>query len=91
MNIASHGKAIRRIRKIRGLSQSELGDGIGGQSFISRIEHGLVLPSIDTLLIIANRLEVPSNTYWKAFVLKIFNILQIKERITLFSRARFVS
>ena len=28
MNIASHGKAIRRIRKIRGLSQSELGMGL---------------------------------------------------------------
>lgn len=80
MNIASHGKAIRRIRKIRGLSQSELGDGIGGQSFISRIEHGLVLPSIDTLLIIANRLEVSLEYLLESFRTENFQHITNKKK-----------
>ncbi|WP_214725403.1 MULTISPECIES: helix-turn-helix domain-containing protein [unclassified Exiguobacterium] len=77
MDNYSLGKTISKIRKSRKMSQSELGEWVGGQSIISRIENGLVLPSLDTLLIISNRLDVSIEYLLES--LRATNSLQITE------------
>ncbi|GAB6933131.1 helix-turn-helix domain-containing protein [Calditerricola satsumensis] len=54
----SLGQTIRTLRQRRGMSQSELAEGICTQSEISRIENDLVLPQLNTLKKIAARLGV---------------------------------
>jgi len=54
----SLGRTIRTLRQRRGMSQSELAEGICTQSEISRIENDLVLPQLNTLKKIAARLGV---------------------------------
>jgi len=53
------GERIRLLRQKKGLTQSELaGDDIT-RNMLSRIEHGVALPSLPTLCAIAQRLDVP--------------------------------
>jgi transcriptional regulator with XRE-family HTH domain len=50
---------IKKIRKQKGLSQTELGDRIGvSQQVITNYERGLREPDIETLLKIAGALDV---------------------------------
>ncbi|GMA51414.1 hypothetical protein GCM10025857_27710 [Alicyclobacillus contaminans] len=50
------GKEIRRIRLSKGLTQSEVADGLFDRSYLSQIEHGRVSPSVNTLRLLAERL-----------------------------------
>lgn len=53
------GKRIRELRKMRGLSQEELGELIGiDQKHMSRIELGKSYPSLDRLIQISAVLQV---------------------------------
>lgn len=51
------GRAIRRERVARGLSQAALGRPFT-RSFVSGVERGRYLPSLRALYLIASRLEV---------------------------------
>ena len=53
------GKKIRHLRKIKKLTQEELGEEAGiSYKFIGEIERGEVNPSLDTLTAIADALAV---------------------------------
>ncbi len=53
----SLGRRIRQLRQVRGLTQSQLGGPQLSKSFISLLEKDRTLPSLDTLVLIASRLE----------------------------------
>jgi transcriptional regulator with XRE-family HTH domain len=55
------GARIRSIRKARGLTLAELSDRIGltGRGNLSHLERGNVSPRLDTLVKIAEGLDVP--------------------------------
>ena len=49
MNNKAFGLAIKAQRKVRGMTAEELGKHIGvGRTYISKIEHGIFLPSDST-------------------------------------------
>ena len=53
------GRAIRYHRERSGLSQSELAKAVGlDQSYISKVEHGITLPTIATYAALADVLGV---------------------------------
>ena len=56
---------IRKTRKLRGISQKELGQLIGSQSMISRIENGLTSPTDRALQQICDILNVPIADYFE--------------------------
>jgi len=55
----SLGHRIRQLRQTRGLTQSQLGGQELSKSFISLLEKDRTQPSLDTLLLIAQRLGTP--------------------------------
>lgn len=55
------GKKIKTLRETKGLTQSELSEGICDRTFISKIEKGLVHPSADILSKICIRLNISFN------------------------------
>ena len=53
------GKRIRTLRKLKALTQEELGERAGlSYKFVGEIERGKVNPSLDSLVKIANALGV---------------------------------
>jgi len=53
------GKRIRTLRKLKALTQEELGEKAGlSYKFIGEIERGMVNLSLDSLVKIANALDV---------------------------------
>lgn len=53
------GKRIRTLRKLKALTQEELGEKAGiSYKFVGEIERGKVNPSLDSLVRIANALGV---------------------------------
>lgn len=57
------GSRIRDIRQQRGLTQAELAQQVNmSLKHISAIECGIRLPSLDTLVTIANELRIDTNT-----------------------------
>ncbi|HDX9579500.1 TPA: helix-turn-helix domain-containing protein [Bacillus pseudomycoides] len=59
MHAQKLGAEIKRIRVMRGLTQKQLSDNICHQSEISRIESGVVYPSMDILQGMAAKLQIP--------------------------------
>ncbi|MBE6645291.1 MAG: helix-turn-helix transcriptional regulator [Ruminococcaceae bacterium] len=59
MNAKFIGEKIKKLRKERGLTQSELAGKIITRNMLSSIENGKALPSLETLNYIAANLEVP--------------------------------
>lgn len=53
------GAAVRRIRLSKGLTQAQVAEGLFDRSYLSQIEHGKVRPSLETLRLLAQRLDVP--------------------------------
>lgn len=53
------GEKVRQARKSRGLTQRRLAAGDLSESFISMLEHDKVRPSLETLRVLAGRLNVP--------------------------------
>jgi len=54
------GKRIKQLRERRGLSQGDI-EAVSGmlRAYISRVEHGHTIPSVDTLERFAAALDVP--------------------------------
>ncbi|MCM3619798.1 helix-turn-helix transcriptional regulator [Sutcliffiella horikoshii] len=67
MDISSKeiGMEIKRLRKKRLLSQSELAEGICSQTTISSIEVGRAYPSVDILYHLSNRLNVSMDYFFQ--------------------------
>ena len=66
LNIFALGKTIRHIRKKRGLSQSRLSELIDkSPTYLSYIESGLRCISLDTLVDLANALNVTADSLLK--------------------------
>jgi len=57
--VSSLGERIRGRRKELGLTQTELGGGNLTKGFISLVEKGRAKPSLQTLLLLAERLQKP--------------------------------
>ncbi|WP_242946542.1 helix-turn-helix transcriptional regulator [Leuconostoc mesenteroides] len=49
---------IKEKRKLRNMSQAQLGDIVGSQAMVSRIENGQILPNAQTIFILCNKLEI---------------------------------
>ena len=63
MDVKLVGSRIRDIRQHRGLTQAELAQQVNmSLKHISAIECGIRLPSLDTLVAIANELQIDTNT-----------------------------
>jgi transcriptional regulator with XRE-family HTH domain len=65
MNSVLLGKEIKRLRKIYGISQKQLSEGVCTQPAISGIEAGKVYPSIDILYSLSLRLKVTLDYFIK--------------------------
>ncbi|MCT4381772.1 helix-turn-helix domain-containing protein [Leuconostoc suionicum] len=55
---------IKEKRKLRNMSQAQLGDIIGSQAMVSRIENGQILPNAQTIFILCNKLEITVEEYF---------------------------
>lgn len=53
------GQQMKSARRARGMTQRELAGGTLSESFVSMIEHDKVRPSLETLEVLARRLNVP--------------------------------
>ncbi|WP_018922684.1 helix-turn-helix domain-containing protein [Salsuginibacillus kocurii] len=85
MNIEVVGKEIARLRKEKGLTQAALAANLCTQPAISQIEKGEVLPSLDTLELIASRLG--ESTHYFLNLLKYDNPDYIELTINSIERA----
>ena len=72
---------IRKTRKSRGISQKELGQLIGSQSMISRIENGLTSPTDRALHQICDILNVPIVDYFDTVFDKKNNLSLLKSEL----------
>ncbi|MBZ5963232.1 helix-turn-helix domain-containing protein [Leuconostoc gasicomitatum] len=58
---------IKERRKIKNISQSELGRIIGSQAMVSRIENGQILPNLQTIHLICKTLDLTVEEYFYAY------------------------
>lgn len=58
---------IRERRKIKNISQSELGRIIGSQAMVSRIENGQILPNLQTIHLICKTLDLTVEEYFYTY------------------------
>lgn len=64
MNFKSGGKAIQQLRKQKNLTQEQLAEQVAlSSNTISRIERGLLMPSVATLCDLCNALETSAETF----------------------------
>ena len=69
MDFKRGGQAIQRIRKERGMTQEELADKSGITSnTVSRIERGLLIPALPTLIDICNALGTGADSILAAYI-----------------------
>ena len=69
MDFKQGGQVIQRIRKERGMTQEQLGAKIDITfNSISRIERGLLIPALPTLIDICNVLGTSTDTILAAYV-----------------------
>ena len=65
MHISSLGPAIKRYRKVAGLTQAELGERTGfDPKTISRFETGTCTPSVEALFMLANAMGVKLKVFF---------------------------
>ena len=63
------GQAICRIRKEKGLTQEQLAERIGTTSnTVSRMERGMLVPALPTLIAVCNALETGADTILAAYI-----------------------
>lgn len=71
MQISSLGPAIRRYRKVAGLTQAELGEKTGfDPKTISRFETGTYTPSVEALFLLANVLDVQLKAFLPTWAMR---------------------
>ena len=69
MDFKRGGQAIQRIRKERGMTQEDLADKSGITSnTVSRIERGLLIPALPTLIDICNALGTSADSILAAYI-----------------------
>ena len=69
MDFKQGGKAIQRIRKERGLTQEQLAEMTDvASNSISRIERGLLIPALPTLIDICNALGTSADSILAAYI-----------------------
>ena len=69
MDFKRGGQAIQRIRKERGMTQEDLADKSGITSnTVSRIERGLLIPALPTLIDICNALGTGADFILAAYI-----------------------
>ena len=69
MDFKLGGQAIQRIRKARGMTQEDLADKSGITSnTVSRIERGLLIPALPTLIDICNALGTGADSILAAYI-----------------------
>ena len=69
MDFKRVGQAIQRIRKERGMTQEDLADKSGITSnTVSRIERGLLIPALPTLIDICNALGTGADSILAAYI-----------------------
>ena len=69
MDFKLGGQAIQRIRKERGMTQEDLADKSGITSnTVSRIERGLLIPALPTLIDICNALGTGADSILAAYI-----------------------
>ena len=69
MDFKRGGQAIQRIRKERGMTQEDLADKSGITSnTVSRIERGLLIPVLPTLIDICNVLGTGADSILAAYI-----------------------
>jgi len=57
------GQKIRRMRKMRGFTQTDLAGDRITRNMLSQIESGAALPSIQTIIYLSERLDVPAGYF----------------------------
>ena len=69
MDFKRGGQAIQRIRKERGMTQEDLADKSGiSSNTVSRIERGLLIPALPTLIDICNALGTGADSILAAYI-----------------------
>ena len=69
MDFKQGGQAIQRIRKERGLTQEQLAEMTDvASNSISRIERGLLIPALPTLIDICNALGTSADSILAAYI-----------------------
>lgn len=69
MDFKQGGQAIQRIRKERGMTQEQLAEMINvASNSISRIERGLLMPALPTLIDICNALGTGADSILAAYI-----------------------
>lgn len=69
MDFKSGGKAIQRLRKRKNLTQEQLAEQVAlSSNTISRIERGLLMPSVATLCNLCNALETSADSILAAYI-----------------------
>ena len=69
MDSKQGGQAIQRIRKERGLTQEQLAEMTDvASNSISRIERGLLIPALPTLIDICNALGTSADSILAAYI-----------------------
>lgn len=90
------GSEIKRLRKLKKMTQIQLAENICNQSEISRIEAGDCFPSLDVLYLISNKLNIPISTFFNSLDFEemeemkliqktVWNLSQTKQYEELFS------
>lgn len=69
MDFKQGGQAIQRIRKERGMTQEQLAmkSGVSANT-VSRIERGLLVPALPTLISLCNALDVGSGSVLSSYI-----------------------
>lgn len=71
IRLKEFGEHFRLIRKSKNLSQDALAlEADIEKSQISRIERGVINPTVTTLLILAEAMEIPVSTFFKYHSIK---------------------
>ena len=69
MDFKQGGHEIQRIRKERGMTQEQLAEKADvAANSISRIERGLLVPALSTLIDICNALETGADSILSAYI-----------------------
>jgi len=69
MDFKQGGQVIQRIRRERGMTQEQLAEMTNiAPNSISRIERGLLIPALPTLIDICNALETGADSILAAYV-----------------------
>jgi tetratricopeptide (TPR) repeat protein len=83
--LMSVGERIRQIRLARGLTQEQLGQGEFSKSYLSAVELGKIEPSIHSLRLLAERLQVSLAYLLSPTSTEMLN----QEGVLIIARARF--